>query len=154
MVVPENRRLQLNNEISNYVYGKFFRCIRPFLSWLKKGETYWFEYKDNNMFEVRSDNNLGKTFNMEIHQLLTCFLPCECEDNEFEMIRYFHWLGELNIHHGYVDDYIQYKEQLYLKMAMLDCTTCSNYKKECEPEKNIFKCNYPLKTNVSEEKQI
>lgn len=77
MVVPENRRLQLNNEISNYVYGKFFRCIKPFLSWMKIGETYWFEYKDNNTYEVRSDNNLGKTFKMEIHQLLTCFLPCE-----------------------------------------------------------------------------
>lgn len=37
---------------------------------------------------------------------------------------------------------------------MLDCTTCTNYKKECEPEKNIFKCNYPLKSNVIEEKQI
>ena len=58
--------------------------------------------------------------------------------NEFEMIKYFHWLGELNIHHGYVDDYIQYKEeQLYLKMAMLDCLTCTNYKKECDPEKNM-----------------
>ena len=68
-------------------------------------------------------------------------------------------LGEINYiptvtEEKYKDDYIQYKEQLYLKMAMLDCTTCANYKKECEPEKNIFKCNYLLKTKEDEGKQI
>lgn len=112
MVVPENRRLKLENEISNYVYGKFFRCIKPFLSWMTKGESYWFEYKGNNMYEVRSDNNFGKNFEMEVHQLLTCFLPCECENNKSELIRYFHWLGELQIHHGYVDDYTSSIEYL------------------------------------------
>lgn len=44
------------------------------------------------------------------------------------------------------------KEQLYLKMSMLDCTTCANYKKECEPKNNVFKCHYLLKTHGIEER--
>lgn len=112
MVVPNNRRLLLKDEISNYVHSNFFRCIKPFLSWMIKGESYWFEYKGKNIYEVRSDNNIGKNFEMEVHQLLTCFIPCDCETNESELIRYFHWLGELQIHSGYVDDYIQYKKEL------------------------------------------
>ena len=30
---------------------------------------------------------------------------------------------------------------------MLDCHTCINFNKECEPYNNVFKCNYPLKTS-------
>ena len=146
MIVPENRRLQLENEISEWVYGKFFRCIKPFLSWMRKGESYWLEYKGNNVYEVRSDN-----FEMEVLQLLTCFLPCECENKEFELIRYFHWLGELGIHHGDIDDYVSYKEYLYKKIAMLDCHTCINFSKECEPYNNVFKCVYPLKKKSGKE---
>lgn len=105
-VVPENRRLLLDSEISDYVSGHFFRCVKTFLSWLKKGETYWFEYKGNGKYEVRSDNNLGNSFEMTVHQLLTCFIPCECEKNVYTSMQYFHWLGELGIHHGYVDEMI------------------------------------------------
>lgn len=31
--------------------------------------------------------------------------------------------------------------------AMLDCQTCVNYKNECYPDRNIFKCPYPIKCN-------
>lgn len=110
-MVPSNRRLLSEKEISDYVSGRFFRCFKPFLSWMKKGESYWFEYQDNGIYCVRSDNNLGKSFNMEVYQLLTCFIPCKCEEDNAELIRYFHWLGELGIHRGNVDDYIKYKEQ-------------------------------------------
>ena len=61
MIVPENRRLQNENEISEWVYGKFFRCIKPFLSWMKKDESYWLEYHGNNKYEVRSETILGRT---------------------------------------------------------------------------------------------
>ena len=150
MIVPYNRRLQHENEISEMVYGKFFRCIKPFLSWMKKGESYWLEYHGNNKYEVRSDNNLGKNFEMEVHQLLTCFVSCDCERDKLLAIKYFHWLGELRVHHGYIDDYVAYKEHLYKKIAMLDCHTCINFNKECEPYNNVFKCNYPLKTSSKE----
>lgn len=138
------------NAISEMVCGKFFRCIKPFLSWMKKGESYWLEYHGNNKYEVRSDNNLGKNFEMAVHQLLTCFVPCDCERDELLAIKYFHWLGELRVHHGYIDDYVAYKEHLYKKIAMLDCHTCINFNKECEPYNNVFKCNYPLKTSSKE----
>lgn len=118
MIVPENRKLQLDMEISNYVYGKFFRCIKPFLSWLKKGESYWLEYHGKNKYEVRSDNNLGTNFEMEVHQLLTCFVPCDCEHDDLLAIKYFHWLGELGIHHSYIDDYVTYKEDLYRDISI------------------------------------
>lgn len=39
------------------------------------------------------------------------------------------------------------KEELYLKIAMLDCHTCINFNKKCDPYNNVFLCNYPLKTN-------
>ena len=57
---------------------------------------------------------------------------------------------ELRVHHGYIDDYVAYKEHLYKKIAMLDCHTCINFNKECEPYNNVFKCNYPLKTSSKE----
>ena len=49
---------------------------------------------------------------MEVHQLLTCFVPCDCERDELLAIKYFHWLGELGVHHIYIDDYVAYKERL------------------------------------------
>ena len=42
VLIPNNRDFLTKNEISNYVTQQFFRCVRPFLSWMKKGETYWF----------------------------------------------------------------------------------------------------------------
>lgn len=36
-------------------------------------------------------------------------------------------------------------ENIKYKEAMLDCQTCANYKNECFPDRNIFKCSYPIK---------
>lgn len=36
-------------------------------------------------------------------------------------------------------------ESIKHKEAMLDCQTCKNYKNECFPDRNIFKCSYPIK---------
>lgn len=91
-------------EVTKYLDQGFFRCITSFLSWLEVGQTYWFEYHGNEEFEVRSDNNLGKVFNMSIHQLLTCFYPVKCEANLKAALMHFHWLGERGIHSGCVSD--------------------------------------------------
>jgi len=36
-------------------------------------------------------------------------------------------------------------ESIKHKEAMFDCQTCANYENECFPDKNIFKCSYPIK---------
>ena len=82
------------NEISNYVSQQFFRCVRPFLSWMKKGETYWFEYHNDGEYEVRSDNNLGQKFEMTTHQLLGNFYSVECETDICDAMDYAYWLGD------------------------------------------------------------
>lgn len=106
-IVPESRRLLTEKEIHDYVYGKYLRCVKPFLSWMKKGETFWLEYIGNNEYNVRSDNHLNtKISGMEVKQLLDCFIPCDIEENLHEALRYFHWLGELDI--SDVDDSISY----------------------------------------------
>lgn len=92
------------NKISNYVSQQFFRCVRPFLSWMKKGETYWFEYHNDGEYEVRSDNNLGQKFEMTTHQLLGNFYPVECETDICAAMDYAYWLGELGFHHGYIEE--------------------------------------------------
>lgn len=105
---PISEYIMSDEEISVFVYGKFFRCVGSFLSWLKKGETYWFEYQGNNNYEVRSDNALGQKFSMTTFQLLTCFFPVECEKNIYSAFQYFHWLGEQHIHHGRIEDIIDF----------------------------------------------
>ena len=110
--IPEARRLLTSEEISNYVSGKFFRCIQPFLSWMKKGETFWFEYHPStDTYEIRSDSAVGREIKMEIYQLLTCFVPIECETNIYFAIKYFHWLGELEIHHNDIDEIVNWYEE-------------------------------------------
>lgn len=109
MNIPETRRLMTSEEISLYVSGRFFRCISPFYSWLKKGESYWFEYHGDNTYEVRSDNNLGKQFTMETYQLLNCFYPVECETDICLAIKYCHWLGELGICN--IDEIVSWYEE-------------------------------------------
>lgn len=42
-------------------------------------------------------------------------------------------------------------EELYLKIAMLDCHTCTTYNTKCRPEDNVFKCHYPVKTTGLED---
>lgn len=100
----ESREFLNEKQVSDYLSQQFFRCVSPFLSWLKKGETYWFEYHSKNEYEVRSDNNLGKRFEMTTHQLLGCFYPVECETDIFAAMVYAHWLGELGFHHKYIED--------------------------------------------------
>ena len=103
-LIPDSRDFFTKNEISNYVSQQFFRCVRPFLSWMKKGETYWFEYHNDGEYEVRSDNNLGQKFEMTTHQLLGNFYPVECETDICAAMNYAHWLGFLGFHYGYIDD--------------------------------------------------
>lgn len=112
-IVPENRRLLTDKEIGEYVYGKYFRCIKPFLSWMKKGETFWLEYTGNNEYNVRSDNHLHTKFRMEVKQLLDCFIPCKIEENLHESLQYFHWLGELGINDIDSINYIVSRNQIY-----------------------------------------
>ena len=103
-LIPDSRKFFTENGISNYVAPQFFRCVTPFLSWMKKGETYWFEYHNDGEYEVRSDNNLGQKFEMTTHQLLGNFYPIECETNICVAMNYAHWLGELGFHHGYIEE--------------------------------------------------
>ena len=111
-MIPTNDLLLLSEKvISEFVSGKFFRCIKPFLPWLKKGETYWFEYHNNGNFEIRSDNELGKKFEMTTYQLLTCFVPIECETNMNYTMGYFYKLGQLHVHETNIYDIIKFYEE-------------------------------------------
>ena len=81
-MIPETRNLSNKVKVFEYVDGNFFRCISPFLSWLKKGEIYQLEYNTGTgTYEAKNIGMPGKEFSMTTHQLLTCFLPCECEGN-------------------------------------------------------------------------
>jgi len=97
-----------DKKISDYLHGKFFRCVGRFLPWLKIGETYWFEYHGNGEYEVRSDNNLGKRFNMSQLQLITKFVPTEVEDDISFALTYGFWLSDRGVHHTNLDNMINY----------------------------------------------
>lgn len=103
-MIPSNENYLSEQKISEFVDRKFFRCVGKFLSWLRLGETYWFEYIGNDHYTVRSDNNLGEKFEMTQHELLTKFLPVNCETDKLYAMKYCHWLGELGVHKGYIDD--------------------------------------------------
>lgn len=107
-MIPQSETIMNDFEVEVYTYQKFFRCINPFLSWLKREETYWFEYKGNGKFEIRSDNNLGKNFEMTIYQLLTCFYPVEIESNITQMMIHAHFLGNRNFHRTDIKDIADY----------------------------------------------
>ena len=130
MCTPTSLEILSDEGISVFLYGRFFRCVKPFLSWLKKGETYWFEYQGNGNYEVRSDNALGKKFTMTDFQLITCFFPTDCEKDIYSAFNYFHWLGEEGIHHGRTDDIIDF----YRKSGIIE-------KELAKEEKNPFE-NY------------
>ena len=104
VLIPNNTDFFTENEISNYVTQQFFRCVRPFLSWMKKGETYWFEYHNNGEYEISSDNNLGQKFEMTTHQLLSNFYPVECETDICAAMDYAYRLGELGFDHWYIEE--------------------------------------------------
>ena len=110
-MIPTRDFLLNEKAISEFVSGRFFRCIKPFLSWLKKRESYWFEYHNDGNFEIRSDNELGKKFEMTAYQLLTCFVPIECETNMNYTMRYFHKLGQLGVHESIIHDIIKFYEK-------------------------------------------
>ena len=110
-MIPTSDFLLNEKAISEFVSGRFFRCIKPFLSWLKKGETYWFEYHNDGNFEIRSDNELGKKFSMTTYQLLTCFVPIECETNMNYTMGYFYKLGQLRVHETNIYDIIKFYEE-------------------------------------------
>ena len=110
-MIPTSDFLLNEKTISEFVSGRFFRCIKPFLSWLKKGETYWFEYHNDNKFEIRSDNGLGRKFEMTAYQLLTCFVPIECETDLNYTMRYFYKLGQLGIHGSIIYDILKFYEE-------------------------------------------
>lgn len=97
--------IQLSDEERHeYVSGKFFRCVSPFLSWMKKNDAYWFEYKGSGVYEVRSDNALWRNFCMTDAQLLRNFVPVSCEASLLNTCRHFFWLGQFKDCVNYVDD--------------------------------------------------
>lgn len=122
-------------EVNKFLKQRFFRCRGKFLSWLKVGESYWFEYLGNEKFGIRSDNEKGRTFEMTIHQLLTCFYPVECENNLKTALKYFHWLGERGIHRGYVEDLADYIVERNTKTEPLNS---SNDDVRCKDMCEIF----------------
>jgi GNAT superfamily N-acetyltransferase len=103
-MIPSNKNYLSEQKISEFVDRKFFRCVGKFLSWLSLGETYWFEYIGNDHYIIRSDNKLGKKFEMTQHELFTNFFPVNCETDTLYAMKYCHWLGELGVHKGYIDD--------------------------------------------------
>jgi len=97
-----------DKEISDFLHNKFFRCVASFLSWLKPGEFYLFEYNGNDEYEVRSDNNKGQKLNMSQKQLLTCFVPTYVENNPMSAIVYGYWLRQIGLNDTQLNDIINW----------------------------------------------
>lgn len=97
-----------SKEISDFLHNRFFRCVGSFLSWLKPGETYWFEYHGDGEYEVRSDNNKGQKFNMSQKQLLTYFVPTYVENNVANALVYGYWLKSAGLSYLQLDDMIKW----------------------------------------------
>ena len=102
-MTPEVEQLFTDKELSDYLYQRFFRCVTAHLSWLKVGEMYWFEHLANGEYCVRSDNNLGRQFEMTEHQLLTNFVPVECEENIVKAIEHGMFLKEKGLYNSDLD---------------------------------------------------
>lgn len=115
-------------EKREFVGDGFIKCYADFQDF-KEGETYWLEYLGNDNYNVRSDNLLGKTYHITPCQLYTIFKKQT-------------WLEKQET-----------LESIKLKEAMLDCQTCISYKNECFPDRNIFKCSYPIKYNSGKKPQ-
>jgi len=105
---PTEKIFRNEDEITNYLHGKFFRCVSPFLSWMKRGESYWFEHHTDGKYEVRSDNNLGQKFYMSDKQLMTCFFPTELEDDIAGAVTYGYWLADHGVYHDQLDGILNY----------------------------------------------
>lgn len=63
---------ETEKEKAAFVGDGFIECHADFLDF-KKGETYWLEYIDDDKYNVRSDNLLGKTYHITPCQLYTVF---------------------------------------------------------------------------------
>lgn len=63
---------EAEKEKSDFVGDGFIKCSANFLDF-KEGETYWLEYIGDDMYNVRSDNLLGKTYHITPCQLYTVF---------------------------------------------------------------------------------
>jgi hypothetical protein len=59
-------------EKADFVGDGFIECHADFLDF-KEGNTYWLEYIGDDMYNVRSDNLLGKTYHITPCQLYTVF---------------------------------------------------------------------------------
>lgn len=114
MKIPESRKLQTKEEISGFVNMTSFRCLVPFLSWLEFGTIYWFEYMGDSIYKVKSENNKGQIFEMDVFQLLTSFYPDQCESDQMFALKYGHWLGEQGIPHEYIDNYTEKMNDILL----------------------------------------
>lgn len=107
-MVPNQTLMLTDEQISRIVYGKYFRCMSPFLSWMGKNEPYWFEYISNGEYEVRSDNNKGQRFEMTPYQLLTCFIPCDCEYSIYNTKMYLNWLDSKGVDNKHMKEMLSY----------------------------------------------
>lgn len=63
---------EAEKEKTEFIGDGFIECHADFLDF-KKGETYWLEYIGDDMYNVRSDNLLGKTYHITPCQLYTIF---------------------------------------------------------------------------------
>jgi hypothetical protein len=70
--ISDNIR-EAENEKYEYVSGKFIRCVNPFNEF-SKGETYWLEYTNDDIYVGRSDNILNKKFHITPKQLFQNFI--------------------------------------------------------------------------------
>lgn len=103
-----------DDDIREFVTGKFLRCIYPVCHWQKVGETYWFEYSGNCTYNVRSDNALGKQFSMTVHQLVTGFVPVDVESDPYMMLMYFYFLGQARMNDIYIRKILDYYKSVGL----------------------------------------
>ena len=74
---------QIENKKRDFVGNGFVKCCADFKDF-KEGETYWLEYLGNDEYNVRSDNLLGKTYNITPYQLYTIFKKLDGPDQELE----------------------------------------------------------------------
>lgn len=63
---------EAEKEKTDFVGDGFIECHADFLDF-KEGNTYWLEYIGDDMYNVRSDNLLGKTYHITPCQLYTVF---------------------------------------------------------------------------------
>lgn len=98
--------------------------------WLISKSEWWTE-KEND----KTNSNAGKHYCIGgANALISARAEFE------EIFDYGSWLEK----QGEILKSIKHKE------AMLDCQTCANYKNECFPDRNIFKCSYPIKCSAQD----